>query len=327
MIQITDSMLYNTINNELLDKSTQVYKLQGEISSGLRINYPQDDPAGIVNVLSYKHSVALVKQYSSNVNLANEVASLASSTLNSTINVTNNASTLAIEMANGSVSTINNSAAAQGVTQMINELLQSANTSYNGQNVFTGDNIAQASAYTETQASYNVVSPNGASTTVKYTVYTYSGTDVNRKYQIAKNGFVAPSPTADNIFGNDSASASSTNIQKPTGLISVLSLFKSELSAGVYQSDSSNIIGEIKKGLSRILSAQSTIGTVMQRLNAQSTSYQTVLSNISQLLGQTQNVNIAKAMMHLTQTQNSYQATLEAAAGITRLTPILLKYL
>lgn len=327
MIQITNSMLYNTINDELQSQSTRVYKLQGQISSGLRINYPQDDPAGMVNVLSYKNSVAIVKQYGSNVGLANEVASLASSSLNNVINVVNNANTLAIEMANGSISPMNNSAAAHGVTQMIDELLQSANTSYNGQNIFTGDNITQASAYSKTQASYNVVSSNGVSTTVQYSVYTYSGTDTNRKYQIAKHGFVAPSLTADNIFGNDSASANSANIQKPAGLISALSLFKAELSAGVYKDDSSNIIGVIKKGLHRILSAQSTIGTVIQRLNAQSTSYQTVLSNISQLLGQTQNVNIAKAMTHLTQTQNSYQATLEAAAGITRLTPILLKYL
>ncbi|RZD14542.1 MAG: hypothetical protein EVJ47_05065 [Candidatus Acidulodesulfobacterium ferriphilum] len=325
MIQITDNMIYNNINNELLNQSAQIYNLQDQISSGLQINYPQDNPAGMVNVLSYKNSTSLINQYNSNVNLANEISSLASSTLNNAIGVVNQAKTLAIEVANGGTSATNQSGAAQEVKQIINELLQSSDTSYNGQNIFTGENLSQTQAYTSSQAFYNVTSPNGTVTQVKYNVYTYAGTDVNQRYQITQNETIAPSLTADAVFGNDPANQTAS--YNPSGLISVLSLFQSELSSGVYQSDSQNIINGISNGLNQILSAQSTLGTKVQRLNEQSTSYQTVLSNISQLLGQTENVNIPQAMTSLTQAQDSYQATLEAAAGITQLTPMLLKYL
>ena len=326
MIQITDNMIYNNINNELLNQSAQIYNLQDQISSGLQINYPQDNPAGMVSVLSYKNSTSLINQYNSNVNLANEISSLASSTLNNVIGVVNRAKTLAIEMANGGTSASNQSGAAQEVKQIINELLQSSDTSYNGQNIFTGENLSQTQAYTSSQAFYNVTSSNGTVTKVDYNLYTYAGTDVNQRYQITQNQTIAPSLTADSIFGNDiqPQSASSYN---PSGLISVLSLFQSELSSGVYQSDSQNIINGINNGLNQILSAQSTLGTKIQRLNEQSTSYQTVLSNITQLLGQTENVNIPQAMTSLTQVQDSYQATLQTAAGITQLTPMLLKYL
>ena len=325
MIQITDNMIYNNINNELLNQSAQIYNLQDQISSGLQINYPQDNPAGMVSVLSYKNSTSLINQYNSNVNLANEISSLASSTLNNAIGVVNQAKTLAIEVANGGTSATNQSGAAQEVKQIINELLQSSDTSYNGQNIFTGENLSQTQAYTSSQAFYNVTSPNGTVTQVKYNVYTYAGTDVNQRYQITQNETIAPSLTADAVFGNDPANQTAS--YNPSGLISVLSLFQSELSSGVYQSDSQNIINGISNGLNQILSAQSTLGTKVQRLNEQSTSYQTVLSNISQLLGQTENVNIPQAMTSLTQAQDSYQATLEAAAGITQLTPMLLKYL
>ena len=325
MIQITDNMIYNNINNELLNQSAQIYNLQDQISSGLQINYPQDNPAGMVSVLSYKNSTSLINQYNSNVNLANEISSLASSTLNNVIGVVNQAKTLAIEMANGGTSASNQSGAAQEVKQIINELLQSSDTSYNGQNIFTGENLSQTQAYTSSQAFYNVTSSNGTVTPVKYNVYTYAGTDVNQRYQITQNETIAPSLTADAVFGNDPTNQTAS--YNPSGLISVLSLFQSELSSGVYQSDSQNIISGIKNGLNQILSAQSTLGTKVQRLNEQSTSYQTVLSNISQLLGQTENVNIPQAMTSLTQAQDSYQATLETAAGITQLTPMLLKYL
>ncbi len=330
MIQITNNMIYNNINNELLNESTQVYNLQGEISSGLQINYPQDNPAGMVNVLSYKNSTALVTQYNSNVSIANSVGSLTSSTISNTMTVVNQARTLAIEMANGTNSPANNQAAAKQVGQIINELTQSADTSYNGQNIFTGNNLNTASAYTTTTAYYTAANSSGTTTNVNYSVYTYAGTDTNQNYQITQNETVTPSLTADAIFGNDPANPSGSPMTKsytPSGLISVLSLFQQELTSGVYQQNSSAIISGIQNGLNTMTAAQATIGTVVQRLNEQQTSYQTVLSNISQLLGQTQDVNVAQAMTSLTQVQNSYQATLEAASNITSLTPMLLQYL
>ena len=332
MIQMTDNMLYNSINNELTNEATQVYNLQGQISSGLQINYPQDNPSGMVNVLSYKNSTALITQYNSNVSLANSVGSLASSTISNAIGVVNQASTLALEMANGTNTQANDTSAAQQVEQIINELTQFADTSYNGQNIFTGNNPNLSPAYTTTTAYFSAATTSGSATPVKYQVYTYAGTDANQNYQITQNETVTPSLTADAIFGNDPANpsgnpASSSSSYTPSGLISVLSLFQQELSSGVYQQNSSGIIKGIQNGLNTMTAAQADIGTVVQRLNEQQTSYQTVLSNISQLLGQTQDVNVAQAMTNLTQAQESYQATLEASSDITSLTPMLLQYL
>ncbi len=321
-------MIYNNINNELLNESNSVYNLQNEISSGLQIMSPQDNPGGMVNVLSYNNSTALVTQYNSNVNIASNIGSLASSTITNAMKVVNQASSLAVEMANGTNTPSNNQAAAQQVEQMINELTQYADTSYNGQNLFTGTNLNLSSAYSTSSASYSATTASGATQPVSYKVYTYQGTDTNQNYQITQNETVTPTLTADAIFGNDPASTSSTpTTSVPSGLISVLSLFKSELENNVFQQNSAPVIQGIQNGLSSMTAAQATIGTVTERLNEQQTSYQTVLTNISQLLSQTQDVNVAKAMTNLTQAQESYQATLEASSNITSLTPMLLQYL
>jgi flagellar hook-associated protein 3 FlgL len=330
MIQITNAMMYNNINNELLNESNSVYNLQDEISSGLQIMSPQDNPGGMVNVLSYNNSTALVTQYNSNVSIAGNIGSLASSTITNAMNVVNQANSLAVEMANGTNTPANNQAAAQQVGQMINELTQYADTSYNGQNLFTGTNLNLSSAYTTTQAYYKATNSSGTTTNLLYSVYTYAGTDTSQNYQITQNETVTPSLTADAIFGNDPAQpqpANPTSPYTPSGLISVLSLFQSELQKNVYQQNSSSIIQGIQNGLSTMTAAQATIGTVTERLNEQQTSYQTVLTNISQLLSQTQDVNVAQAMTNLTQAQESYQATLEASSNITSLTPMLLQYL
>lgn len=329
MIQATSNMIFNNITNQLSNQSTTIYGLEQQVSSGLAINYPQDNPAGMANVLSYKNSSDLVTQYSSNVSAAGEISSLASSTLSNVVGVVNNAKTLALEMANGGTSSENQTAAANQVQQMINELIGYADTSYNGQNIFTGNNINISDAYTSSTA-YYAASSNGSSTPVQYSLYTYSGTDATQKFQISKGESVSPSVTADAIFGSDApitSSSSSPSSSVPSGLISVLSLFKSELKAGVFQSNSSDILNGIDNGLNNVLSAQATVGTITQRLNDQSTAYQTVLTNISQLISQTQDVNIAQATTNLTQAQDTYQATLETASSIMQLTPMLLNYI
>lgn len=326
MIQVTDNMTYNDINSELLNETTQIYNLQNEISSGLQINSPQDNPAGMVNVLTYDNSTALVTQYNSTVGQAAEVSSLASSTITNAMGIVNQASSLAIEMANGTNSSTDQQAASQQVGQMISQLLQYADTSYGGQNIFTGQTTQISSAYSSATANYK---PGGSSsaTVAAFSVYTYAGTDANQNYQISQSETVAPSLTADAIFGNDPKPSASSTATTPSGLLSVLSLFQGELKNGTYQANSSGIISGINNSLSLMSSAQATIGTVVQRLNDQQTSYQTVLTNISQLKSQTQDVNVAAAMTNLTQMQNSYQATLEAASGISSLTPMLLNYL
>jgi flagellar hook-associated protein 3 FlgL len=333
MIQVTDNMIYNNINTELNSESMNIYNLQDQVSSGLSINYPQDNPGGMLNVLSYKNSTALVTQYNSNVSIAANIGSLASSTISGSMNVVSQAQSLAIEMANGTNTSANNKAAAQQVGQMINELTQAADTSYNGQNIFTGNNLSSSSAYTTTTSYYNASSASGTNTTLSYSVYTYAGTDINQNYQISQNETVSPSLTADGIFGNDPKSTYTTvpsrsaSTALPSGLLSTLSLFQSELQNNAYQQNSTGIIQGLQNGLDTMTAAQATIGTVTQRLNEQQTSYQTVLSNISQLLGQTQDVNVAQAMTNLTQAQTSYQATLEASSNITSLMPMLLQYL
>jgi flagellar hook-associated protein 3 FlgL len=321
MIQITSNMIYNNINKQLDNESVNIYNLENQISTGLQINQPQDNPAGQVNVLSYQNSLSNLKQYTSNVSQATEISALASSTASNAISVVNTAKTLALQMANGTNSTANNQAAASQVGELINEIQQIASTNYNGENIFTGENTSIPSAYTSSTANYTTAS----GTAVPYKVYTYAGNNVQKKYQLTQDEFLAPSVTANEMFGSDNPTTSTTTT--PTGLLSVLSLFQAELKSNTYANNSSTIINGLSNGLSRLTAAQATIGAKQERLTEQTTSYQTVNANIKQLLGDTQDVNIAQATTNLTQAQTTYQATLAMSSEITQLTPMLLRYL
>ncbi len=326
MIQITNNMIYNNINNQLDNESVSIYNLEDQISTGLQINQPQDNPAGQVNVLSYQNSLSNLTQYTSNVNQASEISALASSTASNAISVVNTAKTLALQMANGTNSTANNKAAANQVGQLINEIQQIAGTNYNGENIFTGEDTSIPSAYTSSTAYYT---PPSSTSHISYNVYTYAGNNVQQKYQITQDETLAPSVTANEMFGSDNppSSTSSSTSTTPTALLSVLSLFQAELNSNTYANNSSLIINGLSNGLSRLTAAQAAIGAKQERLTEQTTSEQTVNANIQQLLGDTQDVNIAQATTNLTQAQTTYQATLAMSSEITQLTPMLLKYL
>ncbi len=329
MIQITSNMIYNNINNQLDNESVSIYNLEDQISTGLQINQPQDNPAGQVNVLSYQNSLSNLTKYTSNVSQASEISALASSTASNAISVLNTAKTLALQMANGTNSTANNKAAANQVGQLIDEIQQIAGTNYNGENIFTGEDTSVPSAYTSSTAYYTASSSSGTTVHIPYNVYTYAGNNVQQKYQITQDETLAPSVTANEMFGSDNApsSTSSSTSTTPTALLSVLSLFQSELNSNNYANNSSTIINGLSNGLSRLTAAQAVIGAKQERLTEQTTSEQTVNANIQQLLGDTQDVNIAKATTNLTQAQTTYQATLAMSSEITQLTPMLLKYL
>src|SRR5471030_2659427 len=51
----------------LLTDQTQMNNLQNEVTTGLRINKPSDDPSGMVIALSSQSSITRMAQYSTNI--------------------------------------------------------------------------------------------------------------------------------------------------------------------------------------------------------------------------------------------------------------------
>ena len=69
--------------NALLTDQSRMNDLQNEVTTGIRINKPSDDPAGMVIALSSQSSIARMQQYATNITdglgqLAQSTASLSS---------------------------------------------------------------------------------------------------------------------------------------------------------------------------------------------------------------------------------------------------------
>ena len=108
-----------------------------QISTGLRVNQPSDDPAAAANYVVSTAATANVDQYTSNVTTLLPQMQTADSAISSVVTALNSAITLGTEGANGTDTTQRPAIATQ-VASVLSSVIAQANTSYQGVYIFGG---------------------------------------------------------------------------------------------------------------------------------------------------------------------------------------------
>lgn len=113
--------------------------LQQQISSGVRLTNPSDDPVASSQVLSLGQTIALQKQYQENISLADNRLKLEETTLVSIERITFRLKELSIQANTGALNLVNRRAISVEVKQRLEELVGLANTKdANGDYLFAG---------------------------------------------------------------------------------------------------------------------------------------------------------------------------------------------
>jgi flagellar hook-associated protein 3 FlgL len=120
-------------------QQAKLAKLQQQISTGVRITKPSDDPVAATQVLGLEQTIQLQKQYQENISLADSRLKLEESTLVSIENITFRLKELSIQANSGVINVDNRQAIASEVKQRLEELVSLANTQdANGDSLFAG---------------------------------------------------------------------------------------------------------------------------------------------------------------------------------------------
>lgn len=109
-----------------------------ELATGSKINAPSDDPAGSAQLVQINALSSQVDSFQRSISSISGQLSTADSTLNSVVTTLQQAITLGVEGANG---TLSDSERADVVTQLTgiqSQLVSLANTTYQGQYLFSG---------------------------------------------------------------------------------------------------------------------------------------------------------------------------------------------
>jgi flagellar hook-associated protein 3 FlgL len=138
----------NNIENRLA-------KENNEISSGIRVNQPSDDPGAIASILDSQLQIDQVGQLQKNLSLANVTAQTADGALQNASSLLDQLTSLASEGSSSTTNGASEPALALQVQNIEQELVSIANTSVNGAYIFGGDNPATA------PYSFNISDPAG----------------------------------------------------------------------------------------------------------------------------------------------------------------------
>lgn len=169
MVRVTQTILNNATLFNLQNTMGRVARIQDQLSSGLRINKPSDDPAGFAQSLALRTNIHMGRGYLNNIQNARSNLELSETGYGGLTEALRSVRSLAVRAANEDNDPQARVAMADQVREYARQILDIANSNFNGQYIYGGS---------ETQKTPFV----GRDGTILY-----RGDDLTREVPIGKN--------------------------------------------------------------------------------------------------------------------------------------------
>ena len=161
-MRISTRQIYTQGVEAFQQQQQKLAKLQQQISTGVRLSKPSDDPAAASKILELEQTVSLNLQYQSNINLAEQRLNQQDAVLANYDSLLIRVRELAIQANNAPVDAVSRNAIAAEIDERLNQLLSLANTiDGNGDYLFAGYQNNSAPFTRATTGSRDFVSFNG----------------------------------------------------------------------------------------------------------------------------------------------------------------------
>jgi flagellar hook-associated protein 3 FlgL len=303
----TDSYT-NTMLNEFSMLKQQQINLQNQVSTGLSIQAPSDNPEAMQTTLSDLASQATQQQYSNNITTVQAQANSIYSVLQSLQTITSQANTIVTEAGNSTNSQTDLNNYATQVNALVQQALQLVNTQdpATGQYLFGGTNSGQPPFAATTDANGNV------------TGVTYQGNTSVNQTQVAAGVTVAVAVPGANTSGSG-AYGLITDSRTGADLFNHLIQLQQDLQSGntstIASTDSKNLQNDEDNMTYQVANngnVQARLNTASSLASTQNTALTTDISNAS-------GADLVQTLSDLNQTQTAYQAALESSASIMQL--------
>lgn len=302
MIRVTSGAYADRLISNLGSITARQARYQAQISTGQRVTLPEDDPGAVRRALDLEGERGRVGQFGRNINRLKETATATNTVMRSLSKIATRAGELAVK-ANSIRSADDLKAYAAEVTQMIHQAVSSANTNLRGDSVMAGTLNGQP-AYTLT------VGTDGRVESV-----TYNGNQDTPSLDIAEGQELSASVVGSNPTGSGPAGL----IEDPRAgadLFKHLIQFQDQLLAGTGAAVTTTTAVGLQADADNLLRHIAANGVSQGRLEAAGATVTDRLQSLEgQIAGET-DVDLAKALVRLNETQMSYQAALQTGGKI-----------
>ncbi len=272
-----------------------------QLSSGIRVSQPSDDPSAIASILDYQNQLDQLTQVQTNLNLAKNDASTADGALQSASSILNQLGSLAAQGASSTTSASSRTVYGQQVQELEQQLVSIANTTVQGRYIFGGDNPG-TQPYT-----FNWASPNGV---VQNNTASNTSTITD-----ASGNSIVPGMTAQQIF----------DAQSPPGTSAPNNVFQAVYALGqaLLNNDQAGILtatDSIKVAQSQVEQSNAYYGNTESWIQQANADAGQRLSTVQQTLSGLRDTDVAAAATQLTTDQTALEAALSAHASLSNKT-------
>lgn len=123
--------------------SDRINKTQAQLTSGVRINRPSDDPRAVGDVLQLQSDIGRVNQVTANLNSVKNEVDSASGVVQDAVSLLDQARTLGAQGASETLSAQGRIALAAQAQQILSALVDASRATFAGRYLFSGDSSAQ----------------------------------------------------------------------------------------------------------------------------------------------------------------------------------------
>lgn len=302
MIRITNGMLVNELKYNLNNNYTNMDKYQRQLATGRKINLPSDNPAGLVKSLRLRTNLVEGEQYLANINEGINFMETTDAALDNLTAIMQRIRELAVNAANGTIDDSARRAIADEIKELTDQITIVANTSYGSKYIFAGTNVTQQPCQEDSDPD------------------TFKWTGNNEALQLEIGVGVKLTINLTDSSMNNFFVGNGTD----PGVIDFCRELVNDIEAGNLDAVNAALT-TADKFIDNLLTARSTIGAKVNRLELQQSRLDSTQISYTSLLSQNEDADIAEVIMNLKMQESVYRASLAAGARIIQ--PSLVDFL
>ena len=295
--RVTEGMLGRQLLADLNSSTQRIATAQRQLASGKRLDRPSDDPLATHTSLRLRGELEAITQDQRTISDATGWLDTTEASLAQINEMVHRARELVIQGSNGTLTQADLNKIADEMDQLIETAKTSANASYGGRFVLSG---------TDTDTPPYLA---GA-------VDAYQGDAGTIARQIGPGVAVQINTLGSDVLGNGGADGK---------LLSTLRTISADLRAGNQNALRATALSSLEINLEDVTSARGLVGSMTNRLEAASARLAQVAVSATGLLSETEDTDVARALIDLTTQQSVYQAALRSGTALIQ--PSLLDFL
>lgn len=319
--RVTQSMMNTQLLRNITSNMGRMNNLQNQLSTGMKINKPSDDPVGITFALRYRSELDSNDQYSKNVSSALSMLEYTDTSIGQAGDIMQRVRELLVKGASGTLEQTSLDAVKVEMSQMYNQMVEIGNSQFNGKQVFNGEMTGEKPYPTM-----------GVEGTTDLTVdppllkaYQVSSDNGSIKYELSAGMKLGINITGNEVFGEGiSPTATKAEIESSDNVFVLLQRAHDMLASGD-QKGISNLISQVDSRMNTMLTKRAEVGAKVNRVDIVQNRLADIEINLKTVQAKTEDADMAEVITNMKTEENVYQASLSVGAQLIR--PSLVDFL